>query len=339
MGSLTFRQLKIKEILNLNEKNVSPKGWIEGGKCPFCQRDDKFGVKFNEIGKYKNHISFNCYHGSCQEKGSEFKLLKQLNMLHIITDGEFIGAKRVVENKLNVVLENNLDLNVMDRLPPLGFRRVYSNKYLESRGFESWQFKSYHIGVTTFNPKMKDYVVFLVEEDGKVKGSVVRLAWTREKSTAFKEKYGFEKPRYLNEGGVDFGKLLFGVDEIIVDKTEEVVLVEGVTDKANIDKLLRLDKNDKVKCVCTFGKKISEEQIMKLFLRGVKKITVLYDPDAIQASKRYGNDLKLYFDVKIGYLDNVDPGDLTLDMLNHILSNLRSVNQFSVDIVQKRSLT
>lgn len=339
MSNQTHRQQKVLEVFKLSERNKSPNGWILGGKCPFCNNNDKFGIKLNQDrAKYKNHVSFNCFHGSCQEHGTEWKLLKAVGLLHLIQDGEFIGDKEKLE-QLNFFTEEIApDLKVPKRHKPFGFRRVDKNDYLDSRGFEPWQYQTYCIGTTRLYDPLKNYVIFLVEEDGENKGSVARLIWSKEKIRQYEESTGRRALRYKNEGGVDFGKIVFGLDEI-TQSTEHVIIVEGITDKANVDRLLALNTQEVTKCCATFGKKISEEQILKLWGKGVKRITVLYDPDAINASKRHSYNLQLWFsDVKVGYLHSKDPGDLNESELKDVLNNLQSPGQFFIDKVQKLEL-
>lgn len=341
LSDLTYRQKKVVEVLGLSLKNTTPKGWIEGGTCPFCGKDDKFGVRLNQDRtRYKNHISFNCFHGSCQEKGNEFKLLKHMNLLHLIADGEFIGKTEKVEmQSFEEVLDEALDLKVESRYKPFGFKRVTQDDYLDSRGFEPWQYELYNIGRTRLFDRLKNYVIFLIEEDGVNKGYVARLTWDNDRIQQYEQRTGKKVLRYNNEGGVDFGKLIFGIDEID-ENTREVLVVEGVTDKANVDRILRkANKSHRVKCICTFGKKMSDEQIMKLWIKFRGKITLLYDPDAVNASKRYAHHLQLWFsNVKVGYLHSKDPGDLSYEELLEILDSTLTPNQFDADKVQKFKL-
>jgi DNA primase len=338
MSKITYRQQKIIDTFGIDVRNTSPKGWILGGECPFCHQKDKFGIKLNhERSRYKNHISYNCFHGSCQEKGTEWLLLKEINMLHLIQDGEFIGAKDEID-KLNFIMEEMAtDIDVPTRHKPFGFKRVEVDPYLKNRGFESWQYEKYHIGRTKLYDPLRDYVIFLIEEGGLNKGYVARLIWSKEK-IAEEEAKGKLVLRYKNEAGVDFGKMVFGLDEIIQGTTHTVILVEGVTDKSNVDKLLQLNQEDDIKCCATFGKKVSEEQILKLWGKGIKNIIVLYDPDAVDASKQYSYNLSMWFSVKVGYLHSQDPGELNYVQLEKVLQNLQTPGQFFIDKVQKKSL-
>lgn len=339
MNNLTHRMQKVIEVFALNLNNTSPKGWIYGATCPFCNRSDKFGVKLNyDRVKYRNHISFNCFHGSCQQKGNEFTLLKQVGMLHLIRDGEFIGAKDRLDELTFMFDQVDVDITVPTRHKPFGYKRVDSHPYLNSRGFEPWQYQLYNIGVTRLYDPLKEYVIFLIEEQGDNKGYVARLTWSAQKIQQ-QEAQGKLVLRYKNESGVDFAKLVYGIDEIVQGTTDTVIIVEGVTDKANVDKLLNLHLNDKMKCCCTFGKKISEEQIIKLWSKGISQIIVMYDPDAVDASKQYSYQLELWFSrVKVGYLHYKDPGDLSHQELIDVMNNLQSPAQFDTTRVQKFKL-
>jgi len=218
-SNMTFIQKKVVEYFQLNTNYKSAKGWIYGGKCPWCNNSDKFGVKLNQTtAQYKNQISYNCFHGSCQQRGSEFKLLNHIGLGHLLKHGEFIGEKEKIKNTLFAEDEESSSIEVEEVSLPLGFRRVLSDPYLEGRGFEPWQFQYYIIGRTKWYAPLKDYVLFSITEDGKHKGYIGRSTWSREQmddynasiklfnATCDKENRKREHVKFNNEGGVDFGK-------------------------------------------------------------------------------------------------------------------------------------
>lgn len=338
-SNLSHIQTKVRDLFKLDLRNKSPKGWMLGGICPWCNRKDKFGIKFNEKStEYKNRVSFNCFHGSCGEKGSEYKLLTEIGQEHLLKHGEFIGDKDRIEARLSQSTQDEEKIGVPTLPLPFGFRRVNSDPYLVERGFEEWQFQEYHIGRTKLDSRLMHYVLFLIIEGGENKGYVGRLTWHPSRIAEYEVTTGNKMPKYKNEGGADFGKLLFGIDEI-TEGTEEVLLVEGVTDKANVDRKLQLHLDDRLKCLCTFGKKVSDDQIEKLVKKKVSKVTLLYDPDAINESKKHSFNLQAWdLDVKVGYLSSKDPGDLTLIELQEILSKTQSPFEFSMNKIQKRKL-
>lgn len=334
-------QQKTYEVLQLDERRASPKGWITSPlACPWCGKDNyHFGIKFTpKTTKHNNEVSFHCF--KCDVRGGEFLLFKQLDLLTFLQQGEYIKQDKAIEKKIitRATLDEGLDLKVPTRHVPFGYRRVSTDEYLVERGFDLWQFSEYEIGRTRLFGKLKDYVIFLVMEDGENKGYVARITWSREKIKKIEEKTGKRVVRYMNEGGVDFARLLFGIDELD-EKTITVILVEGVTDKANIDRLLnKLNLREKIRCCCTFGKKISEEQAEKLYLKGIKNIVVLYDPDAVEASKQHSVRLKRRFNVLVGFLKEKDPGDLDLEEFQDVMEALEDPINFSVNKLQKRNL-
>ena len=341
MSSKTsYIQQKVIEHFNLNPDNHTSKGWIVGGECPWCGQSDKFGIKLNQKTKeYRNQISFNCFHGSCGQRGSEYALLTKIGKEHLIKHGDFISEDNKVENAITVKDEPKLETESPTVARPFGFREVEFDEYLDSRGFEYWQYIAYGIGRTKLDRKLVNYVLFSIVENGEFKGYVGRIVWSKEQIKHYETTSGLSVSKYKNEGGVDFAKLLFGIDEITKD-TKYVILVEGVTDKTNVDRQLNLNLCPDVKCVCTFGKKISEEQITKLVNKGVKNVTLLYDPDAINSSKKHSSLLELWgMKVKVGYLSDKDPGELTYDELIAVLQQTQSVTQFSIDRVQKQKLS
>lgn len=336
--NLTYKMKKVAELFKLDLRKKSPKGWISA-TCPFCGKDDKFAIKFNHNrSTHKNHVSFNCFHGSCQQKGTEFHLFKKLDVLHLLGNKDFISTDKV-ENSLKEQ-QQSIDCDVPVRHKPFGFRRIYDNEYLNSRGFESWQYEMYTIGQTQLDFKLKDYVIFLIEEQSKNRGYVARLTWSKQKVKQ-KENQGKLVLRYRNEPSVDFSKILFGLDQV-TQQTQHVILVEGPLDKTNVDKLIRANKQNLIACVCSFGKKLSIEQIYKLRNKGtnVHIVTVLYDPDAVTAAKNYSHQLLSWFDtIKVGYLQSIDPGEIqTTNHLLHILDQSYTPNLFDIEKVQKNKL-
>jgi 5S rRNA maturation endonuclease (ribonuclease M5) len=331
-----------EELINiLHLKPVGRKGWYSG-KCPFCGKENKFGVKFDSFHEGHEVSSFNCFSGSCGERGVLKALLEHIGRLDLWDSHATVEDTDYLEDKLNVKPEE-IDLSVDDIYLPFGFRRIYSNDFLENeKGFFRRDFEKNVIGITDLEPDLRGYLIFMVVEDGSYKAYVGRLLMTKTEYKAYEKKVlakgKIPKPRFKNSLS-DFIKLLYGIDEITFD-TEIVILVEGITDKQNIDKLLELDIQDEIKCLCTFGKKISDEQILKLLGKGIKEIVLLYDPDAVEDIKFYAEKLDMHFSTKIGYIEEVDldPGTLNSEQLSEVMENLQSVVDFSLNKLQKREL-
>lgn len=347
---LTRIQQEVVDLLGLDLNYVSPKGWIYNAPCPFCGEEGKFGVRINEKrANYSNQISFNCFKGSCGEKGTEYHLLKIFNRDHLLSQRDYIKSTREPLESLlepNMSDDSEIDIEVETRQPPLGWTRVSTHPYLVDRGWEPWQFELYKVGVTDLYYSLKGYVVILMEEDGENKGYVARSTQSKEwiddhnekvklfNKTAPKEKRKRLHPRYNNEGGVYFEKMLWGIDEVVTGITRTVILVEGPLDKTNTDKELQLNTTNEVKCCCTFGKKISKAQIKKLMNKGVSNIMLLYDPDAIESSKQFGNELEYNFEhVKIAYHPEKDPGDLKREEFMQCFEQAKSFINFYAGMV------
>lgn len=345
---LTRIHKKVCDIFNIDPEKTTPKGWcLSPEACPFCGKKDKhFGIRLNHnrVGRYKNHLTYNCF--KCQEHGADFLLFKALDLLSFYNDGDFVkqGPKIVLDNKIRAYMEEEkkpLDLDIETTRLPLGYKRVKDDDYLNGRGFEPWQYDLYNVGRTKLSHKLRNYILFSIEEGGENKGYVARHGWDKEKIKAYEKRTGISILRYANEGGIDFEKLLFGLDEIN-DNTHTVILVEGVFDKTNVDKQLRLNLGDDVKCCCTFGKKLNEIQIEKLKVRGVKKIFLLYDNDAVNESKKYSDMLKKAFKkVKVCFIHSdckEDAGDFNYSTLMDVLESAQDPINFRMSKLQKRNL-
>ncbi len=315
-------------------------------KCPFCKKEDHLYLQrsTSRTNSRGENISYMWECKRCGENGRIRKLFNALGKLHLIN----FGKDTKIEERLNLIEKYkkksiSIELDVPDKNPPLGYKRVYENHYLNSRGFTNEQYEMYNVGTTKFGSEYKDYVVALITENGICKGYVGRCTYSNKQLDEYNDclkESGIKqrKPRYKNSSNTEFGKLLMGIDEI-TEQTEVVVIVEGFFDKANVDKLLRTYESDTIKVVCSFGKKISIEQITKLAQKGlaIEDILLLYDPDAVEESKRYAFQLSQYFTkVKIGFTKDKDPGDLTYEELDRILDNLEEPLVFSMNKVQKK---
>jgi len=329
--SPNIQQKAIIDELGLNLNRRTRKGWCICD-CPYCGKKAKFGVRFNDDPKYaqwtnkshKNKVSFNCWaKNNCGESGATGKLLKLFKLDHLIGNKDFIDdnfEKIELSPKDDVV---DIDIKTPTQRPPIGFKRVYSNEYLENRKFEPWQFKLYHIGISNLLG-MKGRVIFLIEEDGENKGYVAR------------DTTGKSIMKYKNQS-VDFEKLLMGIDE--VGPEDDVIIVEGVTDKGEVDRKIKRLGLDNIKCVCTFGKKISEIQLTKLANRGIESVIFMYDDDAINESKTYSIFAENYINkVKVCFINEGDPDELSDEDFLEVLSGAKTPMDFDLNIVNIRKL-
>ena len=321
---------------------IGQKGWYLAPSllCPNCKSTGHihliFGEKIN---------SYNCR--KCYIKGTANSLFLKIGRKDLVLKSyTLIEASYLKNNLIKEEIIEEEEKNILSNQNlPRGFQRIYEDKYLiEERGFTEEHFNQYIIGITEKHFILKqDYIIFLVIEEGECKGYVARSKKSKEWIDLYNKKLkekGIElKYQRWRNSKAEFEKLVFGIDEIIEGITDTIICVEGITSKANVDKLINLFYQEKIKCVATFGKKISEEQIKKLIKKGIKNFILLYDPDAINSSKQYSVELLDYAEsVKVGYLKDKDPGELNEDELKEIFENLENPINFMISKIQSNKL-
>jgi hypothetical protein len=287
--------------------------------CPLCGKNGHFYIQ-------RDTQLWDCK--KCGEEGNIIKLLVAVNKLFLL--GEY---KSIDRNKITLLteiseFEEEIDVETPERKKPVGFKRVYSDKYLENRKINSDNFHKFDIGYTDLKPSLKDYVIFLIKEESEVKGYVARLNWSKEKIKKYEKETGIKKPRYRNDKGAKFSNLLFGYDEIN-ENTNTLILVEGLIDKITLDNILCLDEQDEIKCCATFGKKISQFQILKMLSKNLKKIILIFDDDAIPEMKKYGSILSNFFQVEMTYTIGKDINDSSEEDVINMFDRLMSVEKFN----------
>lgn len=288
--------------------------------CPFCGKPKHFYIN-------RSSQLFDCK--KCGEEGNIVKLLHHIGKLFLL--GEFKSLER---SKIKLLSEFSQDEEAEEyeeppiRKMPLGFKKVSSDEYLRGRRFEKINFNQHTMGYSNLIPSLKDYVLFSVIEDGECRGYVARYI----KKIAKDDK---KTLRYKNDKGAKFSNLIFGYDEIIENKTDTVIIVEGIIDKVTLDNVLELHKQDDIKAVCTFGKKISFSQTVKLLRKGVKNIVLILDYDAIKEMKKHGQKLESHFNVKIGFTMQKDINDSNEEEIYGIFDDLKSPTEFNRLTVNK----
>ena len=255
--------------------------------CPLCGKAQHFYIS-------KHTQMWDCK--KCGEYGSIYKLLKLLDKTYLL-GGATVEIRDNIESIRQLMQEQIADDEVtLKELPvikmPVGWKvSVASTEYLLGRGITPADCKRYNIGATDLYRKYQNYVLIPIYDGGKIRGFVGRYG---------ARKVPSDRLRYNNSVGTEFSELLFGYDEI-TENTTTVILVEGIFDKISVDKVLHLWDSEDIKCVCTFGKKISPEQSKKLMLKGVTNVILLYDFDAIKDIKKYGLELENNFVTSITY--------------------------------------
>lgn len=290
--------------------------------CPFCGKEAHFYID-------KKNQLFDCK--KCGEHGNIYKLLKKLNKTYLLGGATIENKEELTSIKLILEEQAESDERALEELSvkklPVGWKiSENSTPYLLGRGITADDCKRYHIGATDLYRKYKNYVIIPIYDNGEVRGFLGRYG---------AKKVPGNRLRYNNSTNTNFGQLLFGYDEILLNETDTVILVEGVFDKIAVDKVLQLWEISQIKCVCTFGKKISHEQKIKLVNKGVANIVLLYDFDAIKEIKKYGMELEEYFSTSITYTNKKDIDECTHDEALEVFNHLMKPRDFNVNVIGK----
>lgn len=310
--------------------------------CPFCEKKEgHFFIKkkTDELDKRGNNKSYQYRCLKCDESGGLYSLLKHLDRLDLVKQFKNVSifSEKLLQINLNNEIKQSIifdekSLTLAKETPPIGFKRIYSHDYLLSRGITEEDFQKYKFGTTKLLSKYKDRIILLIEENDVCVGYIARSMLSKEDVKLLKER-GISHARYINSVS-EFGKMLMGYEEIVEGVTETAIIVEGAFDKTNITTLLDLYNDDYLKCLCSFGKKISDVQIYKLQKKGIKNIILMFDPDAYSNSIKYGYELSKYFNVLVAKLTDCDPGDIKLEELLEVMNNLQSPIQFSLNTIE-----
>ena len=318
MKNQTISDVELKEILHV-EKETRSGQYI--CTCPFCGKESHMYVN-------KRTQMWDCK--KCGEFGNIYKLLRFLDKTYLLNGATIENTDTIVSVRSMLASElESSDVSVTE-LPevkmPVGWRVLRnSNPYLLNRGITPELCERYKFGSTKMLRKYDNYVLIPIYDGGKIRGYIGRYGSKRVPDG---------KLRYNNSIGTQFAQLLFGYDDI-TENTATVILVEGIFDKIAVDKVLRLWESEEVKCVCTFGKKISAEQIEKLKVKGVSRVILLYDFDAIKEIKRYGIELENHFVTSITYTTKKDIDECTAEEALAVFANLKRPREFNVDIIGK----
>lgn len=331
--------IKFSEDFNLH--NFGAKGWKNSKSidCPFCGgKWDKFGILFLENGGV-----FKCFR--CDKKGSIFHLLQKLNRLDLILDRD--NDNFSYQDKLNSFLQiqniQQRDVEIKPVKLPLGFKAIEYDSYLESRGWTNDDYKKFNVGISNIGSRFKDKNIFILKENNEIVGYLSRSKLSKEwhKENIRKAKNGEVELvlRYDNCKDTEFEKVLGGIDDVIIGETKTVIIVEGIMDKQNADKILCLDEGPEVKCVFTFGCHLSDFQMFKLLNKGVENIILMFDRLTIQQTKNSSLKMLRFFNIFISELiTDKDPGEMSLAEFEQSLNQLKNPIDFFANRLEKINL-
>lgn len=287
--------------------------------CPVCGHRE-FGVSI-----YQEDHPFGCFRKkSCGVVGTIFKLARLLGKSQILKSHQRMAISPELVNMLQAPYEP-LNLEIETITLPMGFKSAVDHPYFKTRGLLDVAY--YQPGITLLDRKLsRGYLLLPIFRDQQLKALVGRMTVP----TSPYNKYENTK--------TDFTKLLYGYDEL-TPATKCIILVEGPFDKLKVDQELRLLEQDELKCLCTFGAKLSREQLALLLeWPAIKSVYLLFDGDVVNIIKQKSQVLNLYFKTKVCLCGEKDPGDMCFLELEHVLGCARSPDEFLVDVVSKKKL-
>lgn len=276
---------------------------------------------------YINYRTFLWECKKCWSRGNIFKLLRLMDRMYMLQGATVVEQEKI--ESIRTMLTEQEEVEEEEKLLPVvklpvGFHVAKnSTPYLLGRGVSAKECRRYGIGTTEMSSKYRNYIIMPVYDNGEVRGFVGRYANKVVPNNCL---------RYKNSLRTEFGELLYGYDEITED-TETVILVEGAYDKISVDRALKLYKSPEIKCVCTFGKKISKGQIRKLLRKRITTVVLLYDFDAIQEIRHYGMELDRNFVTYITYTTKKDIDECTQQEVYEVFSRLQKPRDFCTDVI------
>jgi len=241
-------------------KNVTV-GWTNI-QCLFC------GDNSNHLGINPEGSAFNCH--ICGESGFITKLIKEID------GGSWIKADRVyhsfllspedIKETLLLSLPTQIKLPGEDALPiPKN-----AKSYLKKRRFSpEYLINKYDLrfGGVHGPYKFRLIIPFYFNH------TLITFS-----SLGFAEKQNLKyKHQQAGEAIIDPSRMIYNIDSV----KDRMILVEGITD------VWRIGDG----CCSTQGKIVTYEQITMILQKGIKKVLVMFDSDAVNESKETATQL------------------------------------------------
>lgn len=271
-------------------RNVSS-GWL-GLQCPFCSDHS------THLGLNLKSNMFSCW--ACGEHGSIVKLIKEIKEISF-HKSELLLKPFERESVLDLPQDKNTTSAILGGRS--GGVLKYPSPLLETMPEPHRQYLlSRH-----FDPDLiaKKYQLKFTYNTGDYRFRIIAPIFRSEKAVSWIAGDVIRKgssPPYLKcpleWSPVPANNCLYNLDSV----KDVAVLTEGMTD------VWRIGDG----AVASMTKSINSEQVMELVKKGVKKVFVMYDADAIDRSRIAANKLRGFFSVDVLELDEGDPADLSL---------------------------
>jgi DNA primase len=258
--------------------NVSS-GWI-GINCQFCiDHSDHLGINL-----YSK--AFSCF--KCAETGSAIKLV---SVIDGVSEKEAWG----IISEFGGVTFTPVEKQYQSKCQlPVGATKKFSQIHLDflaKRRYDVKVISSYDLYATGPVGTYKHRIIFPVFMNGRMVSFTGRDVTGTSKSPYYNssEEYSVR----------DVKQCLYNMDSVINDTA---VVVEGPLDAWRIGE----------GAVATFGTKYTKEQIR--LLRGMKRVFVLFDADAIPLAHKFAHDVASFVKhVEVLELSEGDPDNLNDD--------------------------
>lgn len=332
----------------INELTIEFHAHMDGGRknllfptCPYCgHTGSKYGIYIGPETERKKLFMAHCF--SCGHTTKDLnQMLQDLGRPDLKVQ-ETVSFEPLEIPQFFSLEEEQIDDELEEVEMPKGWKRCFRNPYLHSRGFEIDDYEYFPVGTTRgLNFKYDNYVIFPIIDNEVTVGYVARHIWPKDKIDDYnrraKAQGRFEIRRYNNSNDKNpFSRLLYNIDSVIEDETDVVIVVEGAFDVIALTRKLELYGNHRIAVVATFGKKISKEQIFKLQDKGVRRIVLGYDADAVETIKKVSCELNEYFDVYVAAVQGgKDWDEMSVDDVYRTFAyNLMTPVEFKLNTVQ-----
>lgn len=275
-------------------------------QCPICGKDE-----FKLYVNVEKRI-FNCYHCTWGKGiGDICVLMADISGRHIndiklelansivpsLPDDEYV--ERISELFNKKTKEKAFEIEPILLPGNTEFKGITGKKILkyakDKRGLTEELINNFEL---RFSIKLRKFKGFFLVFPVYFKGMPVGWQGRRTTNT---------EPRYVSSDNI--GQWLWPFDQQlpIIKETKSVILVEGVFDALAFWQL-------GLPSLCTFGKKINNNQKKLLKKEGVKKIYLAWDPDAWKETQKAVKDLSDLFEVFVIILPQdgnkkLDPGN------------------------------
>ena len=294
--------------------------------CPICHRE-----------KLVVNISKNLWHcWVCQEFGFNkngkkvpIKGAGNIVQLVMLMNGiSYSEASKIVQTE-----DNKKSLFVGDKVaakvdpynlkeipfPPFSRPIVGTIPYCEQRGITQEDIKSFGLFYCD-SGRYKNRLIFPVWENGRLVFFQGRAMWEEKPGETYIKS--LNPPKVPGGGGAE--DTLFNLD--YAKFWPRVVITEGPIDAIHVGR----------NAVCTWGKRITDIQILKLYHSGIRAVDLMWDgPSDLEPNGAFTEMIQAVpklsglFDVRVVFLPEGDPGQYSRNELSVFLNNARNGNEIS----------